>query len=95
MPRTRSALEAAAGQLILAIDQEWRAEAGTPAADLSEAVVDLAHELLQASKRGSIHTALNGMAVADFLGPSWVGQHPATQPAIHALEALLASGQHA
>lgn len=95
MPRSRTAVEAAAGQLILAVQKEWGAEIGTPAAEMSESVIDRAHTLLQAAKTGSLQLALGRQGVAGFLGEPWVSSHPTVQPAIQTLEALLRDGQHA
>jgi hypothetical protein len=49
MPRNRTALEQAAGKLILRIQQEWMQELGEPAAADSEQVMNRAHDLLQAA----------------------------------------------
>ena len=49
MPRSRTALEQAAGKLILRIQQEWMQELGEPAAADSEQVMNRAHDLLLAA----------------------------------------------
>jgi hypothetical protein len=85
MPKTRTALEAAAGQLISAIQREWSDEAGKPEAVLSEQVLHASHDLLQAAKTGSIVTVIGSASIADFLGRQWVESHSRVWPHIQAL----------
>jgi hypothetical protein len=89
MPKQRTDLEAAAGKLILAIQQEWDREIGEPSAAESEAVMHSSHGLLQAAKSNAIEALLDGRSVAQYLGPSWVGRHPRVSPAIKSVELLI------
>lgn len=87
MTRSRTALEAAAGKLIAAIQKEWDIEAGEPGAVASENVMHAAHDLLlAASKFGSIASAIGSGSVSAFLGAQWVEAHPRVLPYIAALE---------
>jgi len=88
MPRHRTPLEAAAGQLISAIQREWSAEAGEPSFAVSEQVMHSSHDLLQAAKSGSIASVVGPGSVSEFLGRQWVQEHPSVWPHIRALEAL-------
>jgi hypothetical protein len=94
MPKQRGQLEAAAGQLISAIQKEWGNEAGELSAPESEAVMHNSHNLLKAAKTNSIDSLLAGRSVAEFLGESWVGRHSGVIPAIKNLQ-LLIKGKHA
>ena len=95
MPRNRTALEAAAGKLISAIQREWVTEAGESTSEVSEHVMNSAHDLLGAAKQGSVEQVLGGRSVTDYLGALWVRRHPAVAPAIRALESARPDGQHA
>lgn len=88
MPRNRSPLEVAAGNLISAIQREWQAEAGEPASVVSEGVMNSSHALLQAAKAGSIARAIGSGSVSEFLGKQWVQSHPRVWPHIQVLEAV-------
>lgn len=92
MSRRRTPLEAAAGQLISAIQHEWGAETGEPSAVISEEVMHSAHALLQAAKGGSIACVVASGSVSEFLGKQWVQEHPRVWPHIQALEALASEG---
>lgn len=88
MPRVRDPLELAAGKLVSAIQREWGAEAGEPAAAASEEVMHSSHSLLQAAKQGSIAGVVGSGSVSAYLGEQWVRSHPRVWPHIQALEAL-------
>ena len=89
MPKHRSESEKAAGYLVSAIQKEWGNEVGESSSAISEAVLELAHELLQAKSAGNIKRILGQRAVAEFLGELWVARHPAVTPAIRGLEDAL------
>lgn len=95
MPRERTAIDVAAGKLISSIQREWSDEAGTEQGHITEKVMDLAHDLLEAAKAGTLRGALGSRSVADYLGPLWVKRHPAVLPAIEKLESLLLPGRRA
>lgn len=95
MPGSRTDTEYAAGKLIAAIQKEWIGQLGEPDADVSENVMNSAHELLAAAKSNSLIAILAGRTVSDFLSTVWVKQHPSVLPAIQALEAAIATGEHA
>jgi hypothetical protein len=78
----------AAGKLIAAIQKEWVAEAGEPESAASEEVLHHSHELLQASKKGSIKAATGPCTIDEFLGRCWVAAHPRVWPHIQLLETL-------
>lgn len=92
MSRHRTPLEAAAGQLISAIQREWGAEAGEPSAVISEEVMHSAHALLRAAKGGSIASVVASGSISEFLGRQWVLEHPRVWPHIQTLEALASAG---
>lgn len=94
MPKHRSELEAAAGQLILAVQKEWENDFFAGAGPENEAVVGTCHELLQAAKASALDTLLAGRSVAQHLGESWVARHPSVIPAVKELQ-LLIKGRHA
>ena len=94
MPKQRSELEAAAGQLILAIQKEWDREIGEISAPESEAVMNTSHLILQAAKANDVASLLGGRSIAQFLGESWVGRHPGVIPAVKKVQ-LLIKGKHA
>lgn len=94
MPKQRSELEAAAGQLVLVIQKELGREIGESSAPESEAVMNTSHGLLQAAKRGELEAELGGRTVAEYLGKSWVGRHPQVMPAVKRIEVLI-KGKHA
>lgn len=88
MVRNRSALMLAAGQLISAVQKVFIDDMGTEASAESEAVMDRAHLLLQAAKRSETLTEVLGQnSISQFLGASWVAQHPAVHSGIALLEA--------
>jgi len=89
MAKHRTESEIAAGQLISAIQKEWGKELGNNNAPVSEAVMDLAHELLQAKSTENIKSILGQRTVAEFLGELWVARHPSVIPAIKGLEEAL------
>ena len=87
MPRNRTALEQAAGKLILRIQQEWMQELGEPAAADSEQVMNRAHDLLQAASAGRPGLGLQQQSIEEFLGREWLCKHPGIQPFINDLVA--------
>ncbi|WP_160153106.1 hypothetical protein [Microbulbifer sp. ALW1] len=86
MPREKSDSEKAAGKLISAIQKEWNEEAGTPQAEQSEGVMDLAHELLQARTGKAMEALLASRSISEYLGEFWVRRHPSVSSAVHSLE---------
>jgi hypothetical protein len=94
MPKQRSELEAAAGQLILAVQKEWESDFFEGSGPENESVMGTCHELLQAAKANSIASLLAGRSVAQYLGESWVGRHPRVIPAVKQVQ-LLIKGKHA
>jgi hypothetical protein len=86
MTKHRTEAEAAAGKLISAIQKEWGEELGDPVAGESEDAMSKGHDLLKAAKERQIQKLLNGGAIADYIGRSWVGRHRSVIPAIEALE---------
>ncbi|MGE0356206.1 MAG: hypothetical protein AB7P08_04755 [Burkholderiales bacterium] len=93
MPKHRSELEAAAGQLVLAVQKEWERDFDGGDMPSHEAAVSASHELLVAAKSGSIDAVLSGRSVATYLGESWVGRHSMVIPFIKRLQ-LLIKGKH-
>jgi hypothetical protein len=82
----RTALETAIGKLILAIQKEWQEEMGEPTAVESEKIMHLCHDLLQASKCGTIVGVLNNLTITEFIGEDWIKKHPLVIPHIRSLE---------
>lgn len=91
MPRNRTALEQAAGKLILRIQQEWMLELGEPAAADSEQVMNRAHDLLQAASARRPGLGLQQQSIGEFLGRQWLHGHPGVQPFVNDLAALVQS----
>jgi hypothetical protein len=95
MTKQRTELERAAGKLISAIQKQWSAEAGEPGSAVSEEAMHNCHDLLAASKDGTLQAVLRGGSVTDFIGRAWVQKRPAVRPAILAFEAKIAEQGHA
>ncbi|UBQ41127.1 hypothetical protein [Comamonas thiooxydans] len=91
MPRNRTALEQAAGKLILRIQQEWMQELGGPAAADSEQVMNRAHDLLVAASASRFGQGLLQQSIEEFLGKEWLRRHPDVQPFVNALAEQLQS----
>lgn len=91
MPRNRTALEQAAGKLILRIQQEWMQELGGPAAADSEQVMNRAHDLLVAASASRSDQGLLQQSIEEFLGREWLRRHPGVQPFVNALAEQLQS----
>ena len=89
MTKSRTKVEAAAGQLISAVQKDWGAELGESQAVASDDVLDKAHELLQAAKARNLGELLNGRTVAEFMGELWLERHPSIKAAVSFLEAEL------
>jgi len=93
MPKHRTDLEKAAGQLISAVQKEWGDVVGEPGAEVSEEVMHNCHALLQAAKTvDDLAHELDGRSVMGYLGRSWVRLHPDVLPAIRSFEGLLTAG---
>ncbi len=95
MPKERTEIQRAAGKLIAAIQKEWGAELGGSSAEISEHVMGLAHNLLQAPDGPSIIKLLQGRSITDFLGELWVRRHPSVNPFVERLEKSLRGEQNA
>jgi hypothetical protein len=54
-----------------------------------------AHEILQASKNGTLKSLLGAQSLADYLDALWVKRHPSVLPAVKELELLIVPEQHA
>ncbi len=79
MAKAKSEFHRASGQLMSAIQKEWHGEAGLSTSAFSQAVMDRAHELQNASGIEQAHVLLSGMSVEQFLGELWVRRHPAVK----------------
>ena len=86
MTKRKTELERSAGKLISAIQSVWHEEAGEPESVESERVMHKSHGLLASATRGSLESELAGASVAEYLGSTWVSEHPQVWPAIEALE---------
>jgi hypothetical protein len=89
MSKNKSSLEVAAGKLISSIQKEWGNELGAPRADISEDIMDKAHDILAAVKDDSILELLNGDSVSSFIGELWIKQHPNVKESISKFDSLL------
>jgi len=89
MTREKSDYQKAAGKLISAIQKEWGDELGETKAELSEKVMDAAHDLLQAKSVEGAKELLGSLTVRQYLSEVWVQAHPRVRPAIQVLEELL------
>ncbi len=89
MPRKKSEIEKAAGKLISTIQKEWGNELGEPYAEVSEEVMNIAHDFLQAKTVDKIKEVLGSQTVSQYLGEDWVQTHPNVKPAISSIEELL------
>ncbi|MGY4533988.1 hypothetical protein ACVW0Y_003124 [Pseudomonas sp. TE3786] len=93
MPRIRTESAKAAGKLIKEIQRVWNynIEYGQPNASLSEDILDLAHDLLQARDAPGIKRLLGKRTVKQYLGSLWVESHPAVKARVEQLEQAIAS----
>ncbi len=89
MPRLRSEEEFAAGKLISAIQKEWGKEQGKKAADITEEVMGLAHDLLNARSSEKMLALLGSRTLSEYLGELWVVRHPSVLPVITQLESAI------
>jgi Zn-dependent protease with chaperone function len=89
MAKNRTKSEIAAGKLISQIQKEWSVALGEPGADVTETVMNLAHDLLKARTGQAMLDILQGRTVSQYLGETWVANHPSVVSAIEQLEAAL------
>jgi len=82
MPRKRTESAEAADKLISAIQKEWGEELGESVAEVTEQIMDLAHELLQAHTAQAMAFILGSRTITQYLGELWVELHPSVVPAI-------------
>lgn len=94
MTKEKTKLEAAAGKLISAIQEEWGNEAGEPESEESEEVMDKGHHLLAGAKENNVGAVLNGVSVTQFLGDIWVHKHPSVKESISRFEAALTESKN-
>jgi hypothetical protein len=90
MPLKKSKSQLAAGKLISAIQKEWGLELGTPAADVTEDVMELAHNLLLAKSSQDMQNILGSQSVRQYLGVDWVSKHPSVEANIDHLTKAIA-----
>lgn len=76
MPKERTDIERAIGQLIVSVQQSWSDEVGLPEANESIAVMYKCHDLLLAAKAGNLADLLRGRTIARYIGGLWLGTHP-------------------
>ena len=81
----------AAGKLISAVQKEWGRELGETQADESELVMNNAHNLLQARTASNMLELLAEESIAEYLGISWLRDHPNVIDAVRALELAIES----
>jgi hypothetical protein len=86
MPRVRNQQELLAGQLVLAIQKIWNAQAGEPEAEESEQVMHASHNLLQAAKQGTLPKLLLGKHVVSYLGEEWFQRNSSALQAANELQ---------
>ncbi len=81
MTKEKSLSQKAAGKLISSIQKEWGNELGLDSkeADISESVMDLAHEILQAKTADSMQELMGARSVHQYLGEIWIKNHPSAQ----------------
>jgi hypothetical protein len=93
MARNRSASSKAAGKLIKEINRTWmhNVEYGQPNASHGEAVLTLAHDLLQAIDSRRIKQLLGPRNVKQYLGSLWVESYPEVKACVEQLEQAIAS----
>jgi hypothetical protein len=90
MPKVKSEYQKAAGKLISAIQKEWGEELGeSSSAEMSEDVMDLAHDLLQAGSAEKAKELLGTMTLKQYLGEVWVQRHPDLKPLIAEIESMI------
>jgi hypothetical protein len=51
--------------------------------------MEKAHELLSAAKENEVLALLNGLSLTQYLGETWVRQHPGVKQCISGFEAML------
>ena len=89
MARKKTEIRTAAGKLTSAIQKEWGNELGELHASASEEVMNLSHGFLHAESAEDLRSLLGGKSIAEYLGVSWVADHPAVKCYIADLEFLL------
>jgi len=89
MSRYKAEYEKAVGKLISAIQKEWGEELGRSSAKLSEHVMGLAHDLLQARTPDKARELLGPMTLKQFLGEIWLKRHPKVNQALSKVESFL------
>ena len=91
MPRKRNPVGIAAGKLILAIQKEWSAVAGTPDAARAQKAMDRARVLLQASESSSVSNLLDGRTAVEYLDAAWIEMHPSVKAHVEAFVAAVSA----
>jgi hypothetical protein len=91
MPKERTDMEWAIGQLIVSVQQSWNDEAGLPEADESMAVMRRCHDLLQAAKAGNLADLLRGRTIPRYIGGLWLGTHPHARRQVEIVAAAMAN----
>ncbi len=87
MPKKKTELQKSVGKLISAIQKEWIQYAGEPIPEqTAEEVMNAAHCLAMAQTIDKIRGILGERTVSEYLGESWVQEHPNVIPFVTALE---------
>lgn len=89
MPRSRSAVESAAGKVISAVRKVWTYRLGTDQAAMAEATMNLAHDLQAAVRKHQLTELLSGRTVRAYLGEDRISSHPGVDEAVRKLERAL------
>jgi hypothetical protein len=89
MTAKKTKFEKAAAKLISIIRKEWDKELGSPGARVTELVMAKADDLLSAAQENKVLALLNGLSLTQFLGETWVRQHPGVKQCMAGFEAML------
>ena len=94
MPRSRSTLQVAFGQLVLAIQKEEDLVTGdsklwAPALSAREKADSLYHA---AKTPVTLRAALGGKSLTEYIGAAWLSQHQSVRPALEAVLRALRDG---
>jgi len=89
MPKKKTELQKAIGQLISSIQKEWGDEAGEGNSNFTETIMDLAHDLLQAGDREGVLKVLGPLNVRQYFGEVWLKSHPRVMEKVLRVEEIL------
>lgn len=94
MPREKSDLLRALGQLLTAIQREETRALGTSDWAPTHAALRRAESLYWAAKRAPLAVTLGAQSLRAFVGDDWMARHPRVLPAVQQIESQLRDFAH-